>query len=312
MPAQAEPDKFTSIQRILADWLKKSLEVEASNLVQPIVTIPLNRIKSGTQVKYVSAVALKQASGRDTALSLAQQMTQNLHQTIQSEQSQDFVNCNFVNCNFMNSICRNLEISTAAPGWLYLDLSPVALASWLQHGISSVLTLSSNSEFNNILYKYKLDSRAVENFMIVYSHARCCSLLRAADPICCDWRLALIQPDHLVSIWQPAAWQPTEWQLISQLVDTADAIDCLTLSPVKPASFEQLGKLASELSRGFQTFYAACPIGSLINSSMGKTLDKTLGRDSGLLHRRLGLVLLTQKLLHGLLELLNFPAPEQL
>jgi hypothetical protein len=302
MHAQAEPDKFTSIQRILTEGLQKSLEVEASNLVQPAITIPLNRVKSGTQVKYVSALALKQASCGDNALSLAQQMTQNLHQTIQSEQSQPFV----------DYICRSLEISTAAPGWIYLELSPVALAIWLQHGISSVLIPNQKPGFNNTLYEYKIDSRSSEIFMITYSHARCCSLVRAADGVCGNWRLALVQPDQLGSIWQPAAWQPTEWQLISHCIDAADAIDRLASSSVKPPNFEPLSKLASELSQGFQAFYAACPIGSLINSSMGKTLGKSLGRDSGLLHRRLGLVLLAQKLLHGLLEMLNLPAPEQL
>jgi len=287
MNGQAEPDEFTGLQRILAEWLRKSLEVQDLNLSQTPINIPLNRVKSGTQLKYVSALALKQAPCRDDALSLAQQRVQNLHQAIQSAESQGLSDC----------ICQNLEISISAPGWIYLELSPAALATWLHHGILSVLTPNSTLGLNNTLYNHKFDSHAVEIFMLSYSHARCCSLLRVADAMFSNWQLVLAHPDQALIIWRAVSWEPAEWQLISQIVDVTDR---LAWPDAISSDSDQLSKLAYELSRGFQAFYAAYPIGGMT------------GQDRVLVYRRLGLLLLTQHLLYRLLGMLHLPAPEQL
>jgi hypothetical protein len=280
------PTECFALQVMLAKILRKSLNSQSPERSQ-LVNIPLNRVKNSTQpvtqVKYVSAIALKLTPYPQDALSLAQQIAKNLHQAIQFDLLPPF----------SRGIGQDLKISTAAPGWIYLELSAAGLAVWLQHAVSSVLTLKLIPTSNSTLYEHQFDRHAAQIFVISYGHARCCSLLSAADREWKDWRLAVAQPD-LVAIWQPA-----EWELIGQLVD---AVDQLALSGSKSSpqsSPARLVKLAYEISLGFESFYAASPMGGIA------------AQDGALATRRLGLVLLTQRLLQLILGLLDLPAPAQ-
>ena len=285
MPNQAAPSKIFALQALLAEHLQSSLSFQ--NLgVQP-ANIPLNRIKSATQttrIKYVSAIALKLTPRDQDALSLAQQIAKNWGRAGQLDPLQTASSC----------ICQDLKISTAAPGWIYLELSAVGLASWLQYAASCVFTLSSVFHSNKTLYNSKFDRHSAQIFVISHSHARCCSLLSAADAEWRDWRLGLTQSDLLDT------WQPAEWQLIGRLIDAADALAVACSKSELDQRDQQLSKHAYEISLGFEAFYAACPIWGVA------------AQDHALAHRRLALVRLTQRLLQRLLGLLNLPAPAQL
>lgn len=276
-------EQSTAVQMILAQSLQKSLdawmpESQILTLCRP-ADIPLNRVKSALQLKYTSAIALKLAPA-STALRLAQQITENLRQTLQSDSTP----------LSLHPVCQNLKISTAAPGWIDLELSAAGLAVWLWQMTSSVLTLDLDLASDTILYESKADNHAAQ-LMISYSHARCCSLLTAADAAWSNWRLALAQPELFV-----ARWQPAEWQLIGLLVDLVDDLACGSA----PASLNLLSKRAHSLSLGVEAFYAACSIWGVAAQSRE------------LANRRLGLLLLAQQLLRILLKRLNLPAPEQL
>ncbi len=311
MHFRPDSNRFASLQIILAELLQKSLEVgdfdlcglsaERLKISQLKIdqTMPLNRIESGTQLTYASAIALKLNASSNHALSLAQQIAKNLHLTIQSAQIQ--ISAHFGQ-DFGQDFGRDLQILIATPGWIYLQIGSASLEDWLQYQAqSSVLILNYPAVLNYTSCQHKFDQESDHFFSIAHSHARCHSILRAADAG--EWRLTASAPIEIGS--QAAAWQPAEWQLIKQLVDTVDALALASLeSCPKPLSLAQIGQLAYQLSQRFQAFYAVWP--SVWPSG------RMAAQDQQAVRQRLELVLLTQRLLHLLLRWLNLPAPEHL
>jgi arginyl-tRNA synthetase len=153
-------------------------------------------------------------------------------------------------------------------------------------------------------------------FLIQYAHARCCSLLRLAhregmitlsDPhpeLCSPfWHLLAPSPIpwlNAEAFPSPAVRlvHPAEWGLISQLVDTLDA---LSLPPADQRLTEWL-KLATALSAAFESFYSACRLWGEVKTETPQ-----------LAQARLGLILATQSVLRLLLQdLFGVCAPMEL
>jgi hypothetical protein len=317
MSNHAKPTQFVALQPILAEQIQSGLNLQSSGFQasdlqagrasHSSVDIPLKRVKSGISLKYVSAIAFRLASDPASVPRIAQQIVENLHRTIPSDQSSPLAQL----------VAQNLQISVAAPGWIDLELSRAGLAGWfyeqLNAPVASVSELSLNLLAADRMHQSWLQpnmSSSAEVLAVLHSHARCHSILNAAD-LAHDWRLSLTQSARFSAAWRANIWHPAEWHLIEQLVDLIDYLssdclgsdclipDCLTQS--KSVSLRvRLKKLADDLSQKFQLFYAACP-------PNGAAVQNQAVAD-----RQLGLVLLTQRLLLLLLGLLGLPAPEQL
>ncbi|MBD1939856.1 DALR anticodon-binding domain-containing protein [Microcoleus sp. FACHB-68] len=153
-------------------------------------------------------------------------------------------------------------------------------------------------------------------FLVQYAHARCCSLLRLAH---LDGTIILSDPHpelcspfwHLLAP-NPIPWlnsevfpssplrlvHPAEWGLISQLVDTLDA---LSLPPAAHRLTEWL-KLATALSTAFESFYSACRLWGEVKTETPQ-----------LAQARLGLIKATQSVLRLILQdLFGVSAPVEL
>jgi arginyl-tRNA synthetase len=148
-----------------------------------------------------------------------------------------------------------------------------------------------------------------QHFQLLYTHARCCSLLRQAATTALVELAPVSDPkSDSIKIIQPTPipWLTTsqtlqfqhlaEQQLLWQLVSTFDNLECVALS--RDATW----KKAVNLAEHFQQFHRFCPIWGVV----GRT-------QPNLAQARLGLVNLTQ---HGLRQMihdkLNLPAPSGL
>lgn len=275
-----------------------------------IQDIPLNRIQSRLQVEYVSALALKLAQHQDqSASNLAQQIVAHLNHSVAVDQSDQV----------SDRIWRNIAISVGNPGWIHLRLTDPGLAEWLQYLISAPLRSREpiSREQKRMLNDTRisteighLNQNSPQLFAVLHSHARCWAVLQMAK----RENLVSLEPaedDRGLSIVQAVSWltaeqklrcqQNQEWLLIGQI---SDALDYLAeASPHASTSNSQVAlKVTIRLSEAFQAFYAACRIWGEVSRY-----------DRPLAQVRLGLVLITQRVLRCLLEQqLNLPAPIEL
>ena len=264
--------------------------------------IPLRAVKGGTQVVYVSAIALKLANAWKTAvLDIATLIAAHLLPADESNHSST------------NAALQNFTVKVVPPGWIYLQLSDVGTAAWLQHLAQAPPWVGSRWDCEQVS---RWDCEQVENyprrlFDSQYAHARCCSLLRLAHR---EGIIELAEPDLQISphFWSvkapdPIPWldsdqklrlvHPAERSLIFDLLTLLDDLYCISRS--RPIEGE---KSASNLSQVFLTFYSQCRIWGEV-----KTENPQLAQ------ARLGLILATQSLLHLLLQdLLGVPAPLEL
>lgn len=190
------------------------------------------------------------------------------------------------------------------PGLIYLELTDVAIATWLQY-----LTL-----YPPKLEKYDLQKNSNPSvpFVIQYTHARCCSLLHLAA----REGLITLEPQleydkgvfFVASDPKPIPFldfqqkllcnHPSEQALIRQLWVSLDKLYCHSIECRKT----QWEKIALDLSQAWQNFYTYCRI-------WGEVKQDNLR----LAQARLGLILLTQSLLSVLLnDKLEIYAPTQL
>lgn len=247
--------------------------------------MPLKRTKDIEKTSYISAIAFKlQIPLQKTPAEIAQGINSRI------KSGADFT-------------------VYVRAGWIQFELTELGLANWLQH-------LSQwnppNPDYHQTGQKIdtkdtklapKLDSKfspkleTTNNlFLLEYTHARCCSLLRLGD------REQLIKLSEHSSDWQiikpsPIPWlneqnqlrlnSLTERRLISRLITTLD-----TLSTGKnEVTCQQILKLATELSQDLLTFYAA-----------NRIWNETKTENLALAQARLGLILTTQIVLKLLLE----------
>ncbi|HEY9641883.1 MAG TPA: hypothetical protein V6C57_15455 [Coleofasciculaceae cyanobacterium] len=280
--------------------------------------VPLNRVQDMTQIQYTSAIALKLAR-QDNPIHLAQEIACRLNQMIAMASAK-------ATCP-QDRIWQNFTIQTVLPGWIYLQLDQQGTAEWLQTLVSQPMHLSSDQTSTSSFATTANIRDYTHTFCILYTHARCCSLLRSANTEgiirlnAANFGQAAANPSaaHLngnlnanlqgnlnanlnIVAPQPLPWltsgelqcqHPAERQLITQIVDVLDALS-------QPGD-RPLEKLAQALSQDFETFYAACRIWGDVKST-----------NLPLAQVRLGLVLITQKLLWVLLHRMQREAPTEL
>ncbi|MBU7581426.1 MAG: glutamate acetyltransferase [Nostoc sp. TH1S01] len=202
------------------------------------------------------------------------------------------------------------RVKIVPPGWIYLELTPPSVASWLNNlamsGVGQPEQIGTE-EITPKLNKYN----SPNIFSVQYAHARCCSLILLGH------REGLIKlreslPDTSPAFWQLLSQEPIPWlnhdnqlclhhlaerDLLAQLVQVMDDLGCSDMGDA--INWE---KTALKLSQVLENFWCQCRIwGDVkINSPY-------------LAQARLGLVIITQNLLRFLLvEKLGVTAPWEL
>jgi len=225
---------------------------------------------------------------------------------------------------------QNLIIQVVPPGWIYLELTQLSLAAWLQHWVETLPSLgnreqgsgeaegaggaTSNYPLPITHYQSKIQNPKSPDslFPIQYAHARCCSLLQMAH----RERLIVIKSrnfDNKSWVWKVESprsipWLdreekicfnlPAELDLIIQLIAVLDDLYC----PEPTGQSLNWLKTALNLSQAFQTFYSQCRIWGEIKS-----------QNLNLAQARLGLVAIAQSVLRILLvDVLGSFAPPEL
>ncbi|WNZ22820.1 hypothetical protein HJG54_08095 [Leptolyngbya sp. NK1-12] len=297
--------------------------------------IPLNRIKLtnelANELEYVSALAFKlQSLQAQPALLLAQKIAANLALPTWFEPSSPAANL------WTERIWRHVVISVRPPGWIHLRLKHAGVAEWLQglasdpggvgsqelgvrsqeSGVRSQARSQARSQVCQSVSRRELsasgfDHHASEIFAAMHAHARCCSLLRWAAQeeliqIAVDEARSEAGTEAVLELKQPIPWldanqmlrgQASEWNLILQISDTLDNL-------AQPQTARQTLKVLANLSQAFQVFHAQSRI-------WGD--DRRRDPAPELVQVRLGLMLITQKVLHHLLtQSLSLKPPSDL
>lgn len=309
MNLQVPPILYPALASLIVNRLQKSLEIqEVSGLQRQKIMaldgvalnlspsspsgfqdLPLNRIKVTNRLEYVSALAFKlQPLQSQPALLLAQQLVAVLSSSSALDQPSAA----------MERIWQHFVISASPPGWIHLQLTDPGLAAWLQ-GLGSCCL--QNVTRPDSISPSELDRNCPEVFAAIHTYARCCSLLQLAAQ---ENLIQIAQTDLAgVVLDQPIPWldadrklrcQQPEWNLILQISDTMDY-----LAQPQGTAAQQSLKVLHRLSQAFQTFHAACRIWG----------DVKL-HELPIAQVRLGLTLITQRVLHILLtQKLNLDAP---
>ncbi len=286
-----------AVEKVSTNTAQGHLDFPKINLL--LKSLSLKGLKSKTfRVVYQSSIALKLSSVlRRNALELAYQILEEFHQK----------NVNFCqeDMTFAEKVLSDFTGKVFSDGLLQFELGDRGLSIWLQ----CLMKPPSRSQLAKpipLLIDSSEDQRRL--FVCQHSHARCCSLLRCAhrsmitlnrldnslnDP----WMILAPDPiPWLAADGTFALSHPTERRLISQIVTIADDFSDLMTSPHSCLASTIL------ISQMFQEFYQACQI-------FGGTSDSDLHLSQG----RLGLVMITQRLLSQLLEVgLNEHAPLEL
>ncbi|MBD2299914.1 glutamate acetyltransferase [Nostoc sp. FACHB-190] len=189
-------------------------------------------------------------------------------------------------------------VTIVPPGWIYFELKPTYLASWLQNWVMGCREQLGKMGTENTTPKFN-NYNPSHIFAIQHAYARCCSLILLGH------REKLIKlreplPDTSTTLWQPVSQQPIPWlnhdnllwlhhsterDLLAQLVEVVDELVC---SEIGDAIHWQ--KTAWKLSQAWEKFWCQCRIWGDVKINSPE-----------LAQSRLGLVIVTQHLLRYLL-----------
>ncbi|WP_322746044.1 DALR anticodon-binding domain-containing protein [Nostoc sp. LEGE 06077] len=202
------------------------------------------------------------------------------------------------------------SVKIVPPGWIYLELTPVYLASWLQHWVMECIGQVELMGIEEITPNVK-NHNPTNIFAAQYAHARCCSLILLGHH---EGLIKLTEPlpDTNLEFWRLVPQQPIPWlnhdnqlcfhhstekDLLAQLVQVADNLGCSDISDAV-----NWQKVALKLSQAVENFWSKCRIWGDV-----KIYSPELAQ------ARLGLVIITQRMLRFLLvEKLGVTAPWEL
>jgi len=296
---QSQPSRETACtifasNPLLGEHLKFALPSE----------IPLNRVKADPQISYVSAIALKLAGRRSQteAMSIALGISEGWEQMVAIESKKNTLDT-------LNKIWQTTTIQVDSLGWIYLKLAEQGVAEWLQILAHPQTYCNNLDQSTSTVAKNALCIRdSTSKFHICYVHARCCSLLRSAmrDNLIDAHSHNFTLREQNLTLFNLR--HPTEQHLVSQMVTALDSLavsaksaglNGATVAQPPPAL---IWKSAQDLSYSFEAFHKSCQIWGEVMQS-----------DPQLAQMRVGLVLITQKILRSLLEEgLGIAAPVEL
>ncbi|NJR66287.1 MAG: hypothetical protein HC772_14725 [Leptolyngbyaceae cyanobacterium CRU_2_3] len=276
-------------------------EMQNIALADALAEMPLHRVKADTEIIYRSAIALKLAR-QENAVNIAHKIACCLSQKIET-------NLDGTKFYLLDKIWRSSTIQTVSPGWIDFHFSQQSIGEWLQALVSQPVCLNNSSQLTIDRTNVSADIRnSASTFHILYTYARCSTLLRSADTDAiirlAPFNLELAADPRMIIAPQPLPWlidndrlkcqHSAEQALIVQIIDILDEL--FRLGDRAP-----IWKLAQALSHKFHEFYAACRIWGTVKST-----------DLQLAQVRLGLVLITQKLLWLLLQWIGISTPVEL
>ncbi|NDJ19861.1 DALR anticodon-binding domain-containing protein [Myxacorys almedinensis] len=242
----------------------------------------VKRVPSKTSFStYRSAIALKLgARSNNLGLEIAEQLAGLLGRkdTIIPEMD-----------DLAESVLRDLTVTVISPGILEFNFSDRAIAVWLQ----CLIAMPPNEEhytFPEATVRHpELTLSSSDLFFCQFAYARCCSLLRLATQTKVDALDSIAWlSDHQRLLLQDLA----ERELIAQAIAVTDGLS---------EGSDPL-KMALSLSQAFATFERSCRI-----------FGDRAQTNRHLSHCRLGLVMITQRLLRSLLQQeLGIYAPSEL
>ncbi len=206
-----------------------------------------------------------------------------------------------------------IHIQATPSGYLEFRIGDGAIAQWLTSLTQSVASLFVSPAFSSHPVTSYLNL-----FAIQHAHARCCSLLRIAAYQQIIGLNGLEKPSH----WQWAQPHPISWLTPEQQLHTCHASErqlihqCFTVldeipwqSDTLPENIQspslhpdQIATLAQDLAQAFSTMHRQCQIWGAVQN-----------QGSDRLTAHLALILVTQRLLYGLLQIgLGVIAPAEL
>jgi DALR anticodon binding domain len=261
-----------------------------------LIEVPLNRVKGSTPIHYTSAIALK-LSRRESPLDSAEAIACHLRQMREIDSAKT---------GLEGRIWQNFTVQTAPSGQISLQLTQQGTAEWLQAFVSHSLLLNRPQPFTQSFVNAADTRNSTSTLSVLHTHARCCSLLRSAnteemirltpadvEKADANWRIVAPQPIPWLTNGKFQCQHPAELQLIGRIVDVLDELS-------KPGD-RPICKLAQALSQDFAAFHAACRIWGEVKSTHLPVSQV-----------RLGLVLITQKILGMLLQQMEIEAPTAL
>ncbi len=268
------------IKQLLRQGLMAELSLAQDQLklfMPETMVIPLLRAKDEQRVFYISAIAYKLA-----------QLDQIPTQEVAIRLATHLSDLSIISPD--GRLELEFAVEVVGPGWIHFQLSDRSLADWLQGIIQGVWSVKGQLP----------DAIGVSEslFLSQYAHARCCSLLRLAQ----RERIIALDPAPVIpwlnSRGQLQLQKPAELKLIVQLVDLLDVVCC----PTRAIGTQDLIKLANTLSRSFTEFHRYCQIWGEVQQ---------INPQISIV--RLGLVMVTQKILQLILEtFLGVYSPEEL
>ena len=191
----------------------------------------------------------------------------------------------------LSAIARDVvSVQIVPPGWIYLELTDLFLAAWLQSLVNSGVGRDNERGQGKI---------TIQNqsclFAIQYAHARCYSLVQLAHGEGLIKLKELTADKSRLFPDQPIPWledeqkfrlnHPAEGEVISKLVEVIDNLESPDLSGA--VNWE---KISLDLSQAFEAFWCQCRI-----------LGKKEISSPELAQARLGLIIATQSVLKRLL-----------
>lgn len=303
--------------------LRKSWNQSSQGNQPVLIETPLKRIEKENQICYASAFALRLAKlWQQPALDIANYIAKTL------DQENSLFNST-VDHHF-GDIWQNCSVYIAPPGWIYLELHRNSVAVWLQIAVNLLPhkpVFSADTAINSTsigVYPHPVTEKLLRSnvskshdtirlFEGLHSYARCSSLLRLGE------QAGLVQLNSLdrrleegwrIADPSPLPWlhkdgnlcckHPSEQRLITQLIDIADELDLEfssssdrvnhSLDKTEFGKF-RFSKMLQCLSQAFQAFHRDCQI-----------FGEILKTDRSLAQVRCGLILVTQTLLHCLIQ----------
>lgn len=267
----------TAIKHLVYSSLLAAVNIYTSHQTNVCITdvkIPLSLGRDDSCILYISGLALQLSKSENLqAMEIASGIVSHLS----------------ANCN------KYFKIQIVTPGWIYLEVSHLILAAWLQRLASGRVEVGKENTHSPTPHS-RTDvplERLLQTplFTVQYAHARCCSLVRLA------LQEGLIKFNERVSprshtTLNPIPWlncdqmrlnHPASHRLISKLVQVVDNLEY-------PCAVNW-EKAALDLSRAFETFWCKCRI-------WGEVKTDSLE----LAQARVGLVMATQSVLRFLLE----------
>lgn len=294
-------NKYTAISQLLRVLLANTLSCAIDNRNFECISqenIHLYKSRDLNRILYISGIALQQKK------------SQNLHSMKFAQKVGLYLSAKYG---------QELKVEIVSPGLIYIELTPVLLADWLQRSVSRGIQHEtqynksknkSKSCHNIYLSREFVVTNPRDSFALQYVYARCCSLIRLAAReklIELEENNAVGSVSRVVVKPLPIPWlednrqlrllHSTELHLMSKLIKTVDDLECGALKQTP-----EWEKIALGLSQNFTDFWSDCRIWGEVKST-----------NRELAQARIGLIMLARLVFERLLEeKLGLIAPQEL